>query len=186
MLNKWMMALGATTLLLVGCQTTEQPVQAQQTTMIAPTSLKAYLSPTEGHETLSGYVTFKQHEEAVTVLVHIEGLPANSTHGLHIHQYGDCSAVDGMSAGGHFNPHDVPHGGPDDMIRHVGDLGNVTSNQHGMGHLEVRDAHIAMHGLNSIVGKSVIVHAQPDDFVSQPVGNAGARLLCGVIGVVAD
>ncbi|MCC5854706.1 MAG: superoxide dismutase family protein [Idiomarina sp.] len=149
----------------------------------APTQLVAMLHPTDGNDGKSGYVIFRQEDNGVFLSAHVEGLPSNSTHGFHIHEYGDCSAPDATSAGGHFNPTGAPHGGPDSGERHVGDLGNLTSDNNGMAHLEMTDHKLSMTGAHSILGRGVIVHAQPDDLVSQPVGEAGARILCGVVGI---
>jgi Cu-Zn family superoxide dismutase len=94
---------------------------------------------------------------------------------------GDCSAPDGMSAGGHYNPEHKDHGLPPSETRHAGDLGNVTSDKDGKVHQELTVNNFSLTGtVNPIVGRSVIVHAKPDDG-SQPVGNSGPRLGCGVI-----
>lgn len=139
----------------------------------------ATLNPTEG-STVRGTVTFREDAGKVRVVAHITGLTPGE-HGFHLHENGDCSLKDAMSAGGHFNPTGMPHGGPDTPRRHVGDLGNVTANQEGVAHYERVDGVLSLTGPNSILGKSVIVHAGPDDFVTQPSGNSGARLACGVI-----
>lgn len=146
-------------------------------------NLIAYLNPTVGNEGIQGQVMFHQRGDKVQVTVHIEGLPSNSTHGFHVHEYGDCSAPNATSAGGHFNPSNMNHGAPHDTERHVGDLGNLVSNREGTVEYEIADSHLAMSGAQSILGRAVVVHAQADDLTSQPVGNAGARVLCGVIGV---
>ena len=103
-------------------------------------------------------------------------------HGLHIHELGDCRAPDASSAGGHFNPQGSEHGGPEDAIRHAGDLGNVRSDANGLAQSEITVTGISLGtGGDSIVGRSVIVHAKPDDLTSQPSGNAGPRIACGLI-----
>lgn len=141
----------------------------------------AILHGTEGNDNIHGYVMFQPTAEGVFVLAHVEGLEPNGVHGFHVHEFGDCSAPDATSAGGHFNPHGADHGGPESDERHVGDLGNLHADDTGMAHLEWTDHKLELSGPNSIVGKAVIVHAQPDDLTSQPVGNAGARIACGVI-----
>ncbi|CUS47883.1 MAG: Cu-Zn family superoxide dismutase Sod1 [Idiomarinaceae bacterium HL-53] len=148
-----------------------------------PEKAIAYLHPTDGNEGMQGYVVFQRADDGMDIMAHIEGLPGGSEHGFHVHEYGDCSAADGTSAGGHFNPAQMPHGGPAYDERHVGDLGNVRADENGMAHHEAIDPHLTMSGENSILGRAVVVHAQQDDMSSQPTGNAGARLLCGVIGV---
>ncbi|RUO18770.1 superoxide dismutase family protein [Aliidiomarina iranensis] len=141
----------------------------------------AQLSGTEGNENVYGSVTFSEDPNGVMVTAHVEGLPADSTHGFHIHEFGDCSAPDATSAGGHFNPHGRDHGGPDSDERHVGDLGNLNSDMSGIAHLEHVDHKLELEGDNRILGKAVVVHVQADDLASQPTGDAGARIACGVI-----
>lgn len=131
---------------------------------------------------VSGVVTFAQKDGYVEVSGHIQGL-APGRHGFHIHEYGDVSALDGGSAGGHFNPTDRPHGGPNDAKRHVGDLGNITADDRGRATILARDKMIQLHGPNSIVGRALVVHAKADDLKSQPSGAAGARVAFGVIGI---
>ncbi|MDX1590391.1 MAG: superoxide dismutase family protein [Balneolaceae bacterium] len=142
----------------------------------------AVIHPTEGNA-IEGYATFTQADDGVRVQAMVSGLDAEALHGFHIHQYGDCRASDGTSAGGHFNPEDNPHASPTDDVRHVGDLGNLPTNEDGVAEIDYTDTHISLSGPNSILGRGVIVHAGEDDFESQPTGAAGARLGCGVIGV---
>ncbi len=139
------------------------------------------LHPTEGNN-VSGTVTFTSSGSGVKVVADLQGL-APGKHGFHIHQYGDCSAPDGTSAGGHFNPEGVNHGGPDADVRHVGDLGNVEADADGNAHLELEDQMLSFSGPHSIIGRGIIVHAGEDDLTSQPTGDAGARVACGVIGI---
>lgn len=143
----------------------------------------AHLHPTTNNAGKQGYILFQQGVNGVAVRGHLEGLPANSTHGFHVHEYGDCSAPDATSAGSHFNPTGMSHGAPEHTERHMGDLGNVHTNNEGLVDFELVDNQLAMTGAHSILGRAVVIHAQPDDLTSQPVGNAGARILCGVIGV---
>jgi Cu-Zn family superoxide dismutase len=137
------------------------------------------LSPTQGNN-VSGTITFTQTEKGVRVVANLQGL-SKGRHGFHIHEFGDCSSADGMSAGGHYNPEGKSHGAPMDMSRHMGDMGNIVAGESGKAHLEYTDAMIKLNGPNSIVGKSVIVHKGADDLKSQPAGNAGPRVACGVI-----
>lgn len=141
----------------------------------------AVLRPTEGND-VHGIVTFTPAEDGIRIVADIEGLSPGK-HGFHIHEYGDCSAPDGTSAGGHFNPEDKPHGAPGDAERHVGDLGNLEADAEGRAHYERVDSLISFTGSHSIIGLAVIIHAGEDDFVSQPTGNAGPRAACGVIGI---
>ena len=142
----------------------------------------AVIHPTEGND-ISGVVKFTQTDEGVRVEATISGLPSESLHGFHIHEYGDCRASDGLSAGGHFNPTDMPHGGPTDAERHLGDLGNLPTDEEGVASVDFVDEQLSLSGEHSIIGFGVIVHEQRDDLVSQPVGDAGPRMGCGVIGV---
>jgi Cu-Zn family superoxide dismutase len=128
-----------------------------------------------------GIVTFTQQEGYIEITGHIEGLTPGE-HAFHVHEFGDCSSPDGMSAGGHFNPEHMPHGAPDAEKRHVGDLGNITADQDGRVTLNMRDTVLQLHGRHSIIGRSLIVHEKRDDF-GQPVGNAGGRVACGVVGI---
>ncbi|RUO32653.1 superoxide dismutase family protein [Aliidiomarina sanyensis] len=148
---------------------------------IGQRSFSATLNPTEGNEGLHGFVMFEDTADGVFVLAHVEGLDAGGVHGFHVHEYGDCSDPEAMSAGGHFNPHGADHGSPQSTERHVGDLGNLRADDAGIAHLEMIDTKLELSGPHSILGKSVIVHAQPDDYQTQPTGDAGARVLCGVI-----
>lgn len=145
-----------------------------------PTAI-AMLAPTEGN-TASGVVEFRQDGDEMHVHIRIEGLAPNARHGLHIHEIGDCRAPDASSAGGHFNPQGSEHGGPESPVRHAGDLGNIQSDAKGEARSEIMVTGISLGtGSASIIGRSVIVHANPDDLTSQPSGNAGPRIACGLI-----
>ena len=140
----------------------------------------AVLHPTEGNK-VQGVVAFTKEKKTVRIQAGIEGLPPGP-HGFHIHEYGDCSSPDATSASGHFNPGNAPHGAPTAEKRHAGDLGNIEADSAGVAKLDIRDNQLSFEGPHSIIGRSVIVHLSPDDFATQPTGNAGARLACGVIG----
>jgi Cu-Zn family superoxide dismutase len=137
--------------------------------------------PTQGNN-VTGTVTFTRVEGGVKVVADLQGLSAGK-HGIHIHECGDCTAADGTSAGGHFNPMSKTHGAPADVNRHEGDMGNIEADNTGKAHLEYIDNAISLDGEASIIGRSVIVHKNADDFKTQPTGNAGARVACGVIGI---
>jgi superoxide dismutase, Cu-Zn family len=158
----------------------EQHAQAQPT---AVTRAIAVMHATEGNN-VSGTVTFEQVEGGVRIQAELSGLSAGN-HGFHVHDYGDCSAPDADSAGGHFNPEQVDHGGPDAERRHIGDFGNIEADDSGNARYDRVDAHVTFEGPHSVLGRGLIVHADPDDLTSQPTGAAGARLACGVIGVAA-
>lgn len=134
-----------------------------------------------GNHRVHGTVTFTRVENGIQVHVHLGGLTPGE-HAFHIHQFGDCSSPDGMSAGGHFNPENKPHGHRTEGPRHVGDLGNITADEQGNVDKTFVDHVIKLAGPHSILGRSVVVHDKPDDY-SQPVGNAGGRAACGVVGI---
>lgn len=138
----------------------------------------AVLAPLS-HSRAVGVVTFIATDKGVRVVADVEGLTPGS-HGFHIHEYGVCQG-DGSSAGAHFNPDNNKHGSPTDTDRHSGDLGNLIADELGNAHYERIDSKITLSGPNSIVGRSVIVHENIDDFVTQPSGNAGGRISCGII-----
>lgn len=148
----------------------------------AVTKAIAVLYPTSGN-LVSGVVTFTKVDGGIHVVAEVSGLKAGTHHGFHIHQYGDCSASDGTSAGGHFNPQMKEHGSPSGEMRHVGDMGNLTVDANGVGHVDYVDPMMTFEGPNSIIGRGVVVHAGEDDLTSQPTGAAGARVACGVIGI---
>jgi len=146
-----------------------------------PLRATAQLQPTKGSKTF-GEATFEQVGDKVRVVIFVQGLKAGQEHGLHIHEAGDCSSGDGMSAKGHFNPHGKPHGNPASAERHAGDLPSLKANKAGRGNVQVDvDGFTVTPGPASIIGRGLIVHADPDDYKTQPTGNAGARIACGVI-----
>ncbi len=174
----WIMLLSL--LAAAGCARQQQPVPVAVEKDVI-TEAVAVLHPTEGN-TVHGVVRFTKHGQAITVVADVEGL-TEGKHGFHIHQYGDCEAADASSAGGHFNPFKKPHAGPSTPDRHVGDMGNLVADATGKAHLEMDDSLLAFYGPASIIGRAVIVHGGEDDLMSQPSGNAGPRVACGVIGI---
>jgi len=140
----------------------------------------AVLEPTKGN-TGGGKVTFLQKGDKVVVVAQVSGL-APGGHGFHIHEKGDCSSGDGMSAGAHFNPQGKPHGNPNDADHHAGDMPMLMADGYGDAKLIVELGIIAVgSGPGDVIGKSVIVHKDADDYKTQPTGNAGARVACGVV-----
>ena len=141
----------------------------------------ASLQPTKG-STVRGAATFAQFDGKVRVTASISGLKPGGQFGFHIHEAGDCSSGDGMSAKGHFNPLAKPHGHHSTMERHAGDMPNLQADASGNAVMSADlDVITISPGATSIVGRGLIVHAQADDYTSQPVGNAGARSACAVI-----
>lgn len=139
----------------------------------------AELNPASG-STVRGTVHFYETGKGIKVVAKVSGLTPG-LHGFHIHEKGDCSAPDAMSAGGHFNPTGMKHGGPHDTERHAGDFGNITADATGHAVFELVDTRITFDGPNSIIGRGVIVHGKADDLTGQPAGNAGPRVACGSI-----
>jgi Cu-Zn family superoxide dismutase len=141
----------------------------------------ANLASTKGNSA-SGTVTFEQHGGKVRVSGTVTGLKPGAEHGFHVHEKGDCSSGDGMSAGGHFNPLGKGHGHMSGVGKHAGDLPNLRADAYGVATFSVETDGITVDsGATGIVGKGLIVHRDPDDYKSQPVGNAGPRLACAVI-----
>jgi Cu-Zn family superoxide dismutase len=158
-------------------ENSQEPIKQIQTLPVK--NAFAVINPTKGN-IVCGVVHFRKVDGGVEIRAIIDGLTPGK-HGFHIHEFGDCSAPDAASAGGHFNPTNEMHGGPDHSRRHAGDLGNLVANENGHAVYERIDSIINLNGPNSIVGRSVIIHSMPDDYTTQPTGNAGGRVGCGVI-----
>lgn len=139
------------------------------------------LHPTQGHKA-QGTIWFTRRGGEIEITGEITGL-SPGVHAFHVHEYGDCSAPDAMSTGGHFNPEAKKHGDIHSKERHVGDLGNIKADGTGKAIVDIRDREIKFSGPHSIIGRGLIVHAAADDFKTQPTGNAGGRVACGVIGI---
>jgi len=166
-------AAASIAVLLAACQTTppEPP---------APLLATAQLSPTKGNKTF-GEATFEEAGDRVRVVIFVQGLRPGQEHGLHIHEGADCSG-DAMGAKGHFNPHGKPHGLPANAASHAGDLPALKANKQGRANINIELDTISLKpGPANIIGRSVVVHADPDDYKTQPTGNSGARIACGVI-----
>lgn len=155
-------------------------VVAKAVATVGP-SKAATTQPTNNNVT--GTVTFTTEGDHLTFVADIDGLAPNTEHGFHIHDKGDLSDPELKSAGGHFNPTHEHHGGPNTPHHHAGDLGNLTADANGHAHLEGTVEHATLGGPadTSILGRSVIIHAKPDDEKSDPAGNSGARIAGGVI-----
>jgi superoxide dismutase, Cu-Zn family len=172
------LALISMNMLFVGCDRREKKATDEKE-VSSVTEASVILHPTKGNQA-SGKVTFTVVPTGVKVVADVSGLKPG-IHGFHVHEFGDCSAPDGSSAGGHFNPTHAKHGGPNDLDRHSGDLGNIEADATGHAHYEKIDDRLKLEGPHTIVGRSVVIHADPDDFHSQPTGNSGGRVSCGVI-----
>jgi len=141
----------------------------------------AMLESTKGNQA-SGTVTFTQTGNKVRIVADVKGLKAGAEHGFHIHEKGDCSSGDGMSTGGHFNPGGKGHAHPSAAERHAGDLPALAADASGNAKLSITlDLLSVAGGPNSVIGRGLIVHRDPDDYKTQPTGNSGPRIACAVI-----
>ncbi|HEV7576183.1 MAG TPA: superoxide dismutase family protein [Caldimonas sp.] len=147
-----------------------------------PSYVATTLQPTRGN-TAAGTVWFIADGADVRIRGRVSGLTPNQEHGFHVHEKGDCSSGDGMSAGGHFNPTGKPHGPPAGE-HHAGDLPALTADAAGTVAIDSRVRAVA-DGPSGFAGKALIVHVNPDDYTTQPTGNSGARIACGVINAAA-
>ncbi|WP_354683741.1 superoxide dismutase family protein [Cupriavidus necator] len=181
----------AATVALAGCaggRTSSASSSAAGTSSAASASATAgtarataTLQPKSGTNT-AGTVTFQQQPGGVMMTASITGLPPNSVHGFHVHEKGDCSAPDAMSAGGHFNPTGKPHGQMTMPDHHAGDMNNLTADASGNVRVSMLLPDLSVGtGANSVIGRAVVVHKDPDDYKTQPTGNAGGRIACGVV-----
>jgi Cu-Zn family superoxide dismutase len=171
-MNKCVLAAACGAVLATGCAMMEDNKEATAT---------AALEPRSGSN-VRGTVTFTQTGDVVRVSGTVTG-HTKGPKGFHIHEKGDCSDHASMHTGGHFNPHKMKHGGPYDPVKHAGDLGNLNFGADGTAKFNfvVGDISVSSSRTDGIVGRAVIVHAAPDDFKTDPTGNAGARVACGVI-----
>lgn len=169
---------------LAACNRSEAPTPSDTAATAAPeaASAQADLTGASGSN-VQGALRFTAAGSGVAIAGELTGLPASTTHGFHVHETGDCSAPDATSAGAHFNPTGAPHGDPLSTATHLGDIPNVESDAEGHAIVDatVTNATLRDGGPNDLVGKAVIVHAQPDDYKTQPSGNSGDRIACGVV-----
>lgn len=167
---KHALTIACTTLLIAGCASVDD----------GPTA-SAKLEPRSGSN-VTGTVTFTQVGERVRIKGEVDGHAAG-VKGWHIHEKGDCSDPKAMSAGGHFNPLGHKHGAPSDPARHAGDTGNLTFNARGSATIAmtVTGISVSKDKPDGIIGRAVIIHMDQDDLKTDPTGNAGGRVACGVI-----
>ena len=144
-------------------------------------SASARLVATTGNS-VTGLVNFTRKGDKVQVSGEIQGLKPNAELGFHIHEKGDCSSGDGLSAGGHFNPGAKPHGAHDQSEHHAGDLPSLKADASGSARFNFLTDAVSIGGGNAdVIGRALIVHRDPDDYKTQPTGNSGPRTACGVI-----
>lgn len=166
-----------------GAQAPAAPAPAPAPVTVAR-SATVTLAPASG-SLVSGKLTAAPIAGGVRLTGEIGGLPRGSTHAIHVHEKGDCSAADASSAGGHFNPARQPHGRAGRGAHHGGDMDNIVADASGVARVDVRALGVALSdGPDGIGGRAVIVHAAPDDYTTQPTGNAGGRVACGVVKLV--
>ena len=161
-------------ILLVGCERAHQQVSVLPTVPAKQANAMISASNDSG---LTGMAVFTQNGDQITLTAEIQGA-SPGLHAIHIHAYGDCSAPDGTSAGGHWNPTDVAHGKWGEGEFHLGDIGNITVGEDGTGRITLTTDlwEIGTGSDIDVVGRSIIVHADADDFVSQPSGAMQARV----------
>jgi Cu-Zn family superoxide dismutase len=165
--------LGAALLFASGCDSMKGPV-ARTEGLVAAVDLSAI-----GTSKVSGNATFTQHHDTTHLQVMLQGL-SPGPHGIHVHEGAACGA-DGEAAGGHFNPMGKDHGMAASEDSHMGDLGNITADKFGKASLSIDDPYLILEGPNSIIGRTLVIHAGADDMRTQPSGNSGARIACGAI-----
>jgi Cu-Zn family superoxide dismutase len=183
------LTVGASAALMAGAQSTKPKSDAPAARPRAepaygPPGATATLESADDPK-LSGTVTFTQLPDAVRIVVNVTGVDHPGPHGIHLHENGKCehdpAGKHYTSAGGHFNPTAAPHACRESTTHHAGDFGNIEIQPDGTGHLVVATAMLSLHGPNSPIGKAIVVHTGADDCKTQPTGNSGGRLACGVV-----
>ncbi len=192
---KYWLPLCATAALLAGCgernnkpdtadapATTPMPADAPPAEAPPPAGASVQLAPTQG-QTASGTLSLAAEGDSVHLTGSLQGLRPNSEFGFHIHEKGDCSAPDASSAGAHFNPTNAQHGNPQGESHHAGDMLNAKSDAQGSAQVDAVAKGVSLDSgaPNGVRGKAIVLHEKADDYASQPAGNSGARIACGVI-----
>lgn len=167
---------------LSACATTATPAASAPPATSTASAAVVRLAPASG-SLVSGTLDLRPMADGVHITGEIGGLRGGGRHGFHIHEKGDCSAADASSAGGHFNPAAQPHGRAGHGAHHAGDADNLVADGRGVAKVDTHQSGVTLGGgaANDIAGRAVIVHAQPDDYATQPTGNAGGRIACGII-----
>ncbi|MBB1087280.1 superoxide dismutase family protein [Lysobacter sp. SG-8] len=181
------LATAAAVALLAACGSTPEP-KPEAPPAAAPVSTAQageVILTAASASLVSGRLNLRPGADGVYLGGEIGGLTPGGLHAIHIHETGDCSAVDASSAGGHFNPAGNPHGRVGQGPHHGGDMDNINANGEGVAQVNVHAEGVTLGGgaFNDVDGRAVIVHAAADDYTSQPSGNAGKRVACGVIRV---
>ena len=177
-------ALALAAALLAGCASSGAPAPANASAKSTASRATVHLAPASG-SLVSGTLTLVPMGDGVHITGEVGGLKPGDMRGFHIHEKGDCSAADASTAGGHFNPAAQAHGRSGHGAHHAGDTDNLVADATGVAHINAHVSGVTLGGgaANDIVGRAVIVHAAADDYTTQPTGNAGARVACGVIKV---
>ena len=173
--------LAATTLLLAACASAPKSrAPAPEVSTLA--RAEVVMTPASA-SLVSGSLVVTAVEGGVRITGELGSLQRAGTHAIHIHEKGDCSAVDATSAGPHFNPDAQPHGRVGAGPHHGGDMDNIVADARGVARVNVQARGVTLGGggRTDILGRAVIVHAMADDYSTQPAGNAGARVACGII-----
>ncbi|HEY6123430.1 MAG TPA: superoxide dismutase family protein [Steroidobacteraceae bacterium] len=190
-LKYWLSVCAATTL-LAACGQRDKPAETAEVpgTPSAPapaespppSAASAQLTPTQGNSA-SGTLALSVEGDSLRLTGSLQGLSPNGEFGFHIHENGDCSAPDASSAGAHFNPANAQHGNPHGESHHAGDMLNAKSDAQGMATVDAVASGVSLESgvANSVRGKAIVLHEKADDYASQPAGNSGARIACGVI-----
>ena len=167
---------------MTACASTPPPAPTPPPARSTAASGVANLAPASG-SLVSGRISLVPMTDGVHLTGTIGGLMPNSTHAIHVHEKGDCSAADASSAGGHFNPTGSAHGRASTPTHHAGDMDNIVATGQGTAQVDIHLRGVTLGGgaANDINGRALVVHAAADDYVSQPAGNAGARTACAVI-----
>ena len=191
------LGLGVVATLLLAACSREQPegsprqpdettaAPAEKTTPTEPAhEAVAQVAPTQGN-TVTGSLALAPSSEGVHITGAIQGLKPNAEFGFHIHEKGDCSAPDATSAGAHFNPTSQQHGNPQGQPHHAGDMLNVKSDAQGVAEVSIDNPDVSLQTgqPNDIIGKALVLHAKPDDYKTQPSGDSGDRIACGVVAI---
>ncbi len=158
------------------CASTEKMPPQAADDLTSPQEVAADLEPRSGSG-VTGRATFTESDDGVIAEITIAGATPGQ-HGVHLHDVGDCSAPDAKSAGDHFDPAGAPHGSPNAPDHHTGDMGNIEAGDDGRGKVTVVMPDTTV---RAIIGRALIVHADPDDLQTQPSGNSGDRVACGVV-----
>lgn len=183
---KTTLLVSASLLALTGCASAPSTSTRAAASATASTARSATVNLASASGSLvSGTVAVMPMSDGVHLRGEIGGLATNSAHALHVHEKGDCSAADASSAGEHFNPTLSSHGKAGSGAHHAGDMDNIVANASGVATVDMHVRGVTLGGgaANDIAGRALVVHAKADDYRTQPSGNAGARVACGVIKV---